>query len=165
MARIVAWSPVPPVLFQLPETAGGIEHEITATVQETDPITGLPAPVAVTGYRGDLSPEQELIAVAGGTASLIVSAATLAGLFPFDSLEYLQAGDLKQATTWAALPDSAEDLVAYRPSRIAERAYTLTVTATLADGSEESAAYALVILQDWSAGRDRLREEVDARRN
>lgn len=165
MARVVTWSPAAPELFRLPETAGAIEHAITAIVQETDPATGLPAPIAVTGYHGEISPAQPLLTVTPGASALTVSAATLAGLFPFESLEYLRGGQLEQVGTWEELPADAEDLVAYRPSRATERAYTLTATATLADGSEESTAYALVIQQDWSAGRDRLKEEVDARRN
>lgn len=165
MARTVTWSPAAPELFRLPETAGAIEYAITATVQDTDPTSGLPVPVAVSGYQGEITPAQSLMVVTSGTDALTVTAHSLAGLFPFDSLEYLQDGKLEQVATWAALPADAEEIIAYKPSRDTERAFTLAVTATLEDGSEESTSYALVIQQDWSAGRDRLRNEVNARRD
>lgn len=159
------WSPPPNVLFSLAETAGPVAAVITVEVEGVDELTGEPAPVAVLGYRGSITPEQEILAVTGGPDGLAVSAASLAGLFPIDFIDYREQGQLSRAPSWEALPASAEEVVEFRPSRDAARAYRLDVIADLADGSEAYMSYLIEIRQDWSAGRDRLKEEIDARRN
>ena len=57
------------------------------------------------------------------------------------------------------------DIVEFRPSRDASRDFTLRVTATLSDKRTVSATYSLQVLQEWSAGAEKLRSAVNARSN
>lgn len=164
MSRTVTWTPAPGELFRLPETETNVAYAVSVAVEEDDPITGEPTPVAVTGYQGAITPEQPVLDAADTGGELTVSADELMGLFPIEALDYLLGGVLETAGSWDALPEAAEEIIAYKPSTDSERTYTLAVTAQLEDGTEEHAEYSLVILQDWSAGRDLLKEAVDARR-
>lgn len=165
MARTETWTPPPSVLFSLPETSGPVASLISVEVEGVDELTGEPAPVAVLGYRGSITPEQEVLAVTGGADGLAVSAGSLAGLFPIDFIDYREQGRISRAPGWDALPASAEEVIEFRPSRDTTRAYRLDVIADLVDGSEAYMSYLIEIHQDWTAGRDRLKEEINARRN
>lgn len=164
MTRTVTWSPEPGELFTLPETAEDVSHAITVEVEEEDAATGEPQVIAVEQYTGTVTPDQSVLAIGEGPDALTVSADSLVGLFGIDGIEYLLGGELGQADAWDELPAEAEEIVSFKPSTEVERTYTLTVTAHLEDGSQESADYDMIIQQDWTAGRDRLVEAVDARR-
>lgn len=159
------WAPPPDVLFSLPETGGPVSFTITVDVQGVDPVTGLPVPVAVTGYRGSITPEQSIVEVSGGPGGLAVSAGDLKGLFPIDFVRYRKGDSVIAVPDWDALPAGADEVVEFKPGSEATRAYRLDVTADLADGSEAYMSYLMEIHHDWTAGRDRLKEEVDARRH
>ncbi|MCO7216891.1 hypothetical protein [Halomonas sp. OfavH-34-E] len=165
MANTETWTPAPDVLFSLPETSGPVSTTISVAVEGVDPATGLPEPVAVIGYRGSITPEQGVLAVAGGPGGLTVSATSLAGLFPIDFIDVLQDGQVVRVPDWGSLPASAEEVIEFRPSRDTTRAYRLDVIADLEDGGEAYTSYLIEIHQDWTAGRDRLKEEIDARRD
>ncbi|PAU79239.1 hypothetical protein [Halomonas salipaludis] len=165
MAATETWTPPPDLLFSLPETAGPVAFTISVEVEGVDPVTGEPAVVEVVGYRGSITPEQALLAIEGDADGLTVSADSLAGLFPIEHIDYRQDGQVVRVPSWEQLPAEAEELIEYRPSRAQTRAYRLDVVADLADGSEAYMSYLIEVHQDWSAGRDRLRSEIDARRN
>lgn len=159
------WTPPPDVLFSLPETGGPVSFAITVDVQGVDPVTGEPAPIAVTGYHGSVTPEQDVVEVKGGPAGLSVTAGSLKGLFPIVSVRYREGDSVITVPDWDSLPESADEVVTFKPGTEATRAYRLDVTADLADGSEAYMSYLMEIHHEWTAGRDRLKEEVDARRN
>src|SRR5690625_4320160 len=162
--REATWTPNPGELFRLPETARQVAYPVSVVVEESDPAGGAGAPVPVLGYQGVITPEQPVLSVTDTGEALTVSAETLAGLFPIDGIDYLLAGVLERAISWDTLPNEAEEIVAFKASTDRERAYVLAVTAQLADGSEVGAEYSLIVQQDWTAGRDRLKEATDARR-
>lgn len=159
------WSPSPEVLFSLPETAGPVSTTISVEVEGVDPLTGEPAPIAVTGYEGSITPEQDVLIAEGGPDALTVRSPSLAGLFPIEFIDYLQDGQVVRAPDWESLPGSAEELIDFRPSQEQTRAFRLDVVASLSDGTEAYTSYLIEIHQDWTAGKDRLRSEVDARRD
>ncbi|MDW0357808.1 hypothetical protein Q8G38_00600 [Halomonas venusta] len=159
------WTPSPEVLFSLPETAGPVSTTVSVQVEGVDPLTGAPAPIAVMGYQGSITPEQEVLIVEGDASGLTISSQQLAGLFTIDFIDYLQDGQIVRIPDWDSLPESAEEIVDFRPSQEQTRAFRLDVIADLADGSQVYTSYLIEIHQDWTAGRDRLRSEVDARRN
>lgn len=159
MARTVTWTPAPGELFRLPETATNISYGVSVSVvDDTDP--GL----AVTGYQATITPEQTVLDVATSGSGVTVSADTLSGLFPIQFLDYLLNGNLERVYRWDDLPAGAEDLVEYRPSSNTAVTFTLSVRATLNDSSQVSTDYTMTVTQDWTAGRDRLVAEVNARR-
>ncbi|MCS4503894.1 hypothetical protein NYO91_07360 [Arhodomonas aquaeolei] len=164
MSRTVTWSPEPGELFTLPETAEDVSYAITVEVEEEDAATGEPQVIAVENYTGTITPEQTVMDIAGSADALTVSADSLVGLFPIESIEYLLGGELGEVDDWGDLPAEAEEVIAFKPSTDTEYTFTLDVTAHLEDGTTESASYELVVQQDWTAGRDRLKAEVDARR-
>ena len=159
------WSPLPEVLFSLPETSGPVSTAISVQVEGVDPLTGAPAPIAVTGYEGSITPEQGVLIVEGGPSELTIRSPSLAGLFPIEFIDYLQDGQIVRAPDWESLPESAEELVDFRPSREQTRAFRLDVIANLADGTQAYTSYLIEMHQDWTAGKERLRSEVDARRD
>lgn len=138
---------------------------ITADVEGVDPITGAPVPIAVTGYQGGITPDQVVLSVSGGADGLVIESASLAGLFPIEFIDYLREDEIVRAPDWDRLPESAEEVIDFRPSREQTRSFRLDVIADLADGDQVYTSYLIEIHQDWTAGRDRLRSAIDARRN
>lgn len=160
---IVTWTPDPAEpLFSLPETATNINYLISATATDD-----LGAPLPVSNYRYTLSPTPAapVLTITAGANGVNVTAASLAGLFGIVFIDYLLHGTLGRVFTWDDLPAEAEEIIEFRPLSDAERQYTLTVEADVQGEGTVQAAYTLEILQDWTAGRDRLVEEVNARRD
>lgn len=160
------WSPTEGgQLFSLPETSGPIEYQFLATATAVDPITGEPAPVPVTDYDYELSPPDTvgILSISASSSGVTLQADTLGGLFPIQFIEYLMNGELYRVFHWDDLPESAEEVITFRPSTETEKSFTLTVTAS-ADGEPIEQSWTLVITQDWTAGKERLQEEVNARR-
>jgi len=164
MAEVV-WSPAPGVLFEEPETARGLSFHISCSVV-VDPVALEPAPT-VTGYRAALTPEPgaPVLQVSVSASGINVTSAALAGLFGIEFIDYWIDGRVVQVKRWEDLPEAAQEVVEFRPSRTSQKTYTLSAAALLSDGTESRAGYQCTIQQDWTAGRDRLRREVDARRN
>lgn len=162
------WLPEPGELFRLPETATGLDMTVRCEVPEaTDAQTGEPVPPPVVlGYTATvLPPPPPVLVISALPSGVSVRADTLAGLFPILFIDCLRQGRLERVPHWDSLPADADEIIEYRPSRERQREYRLTVTARLSDGQSVNAVYSLVILQDWTAGRDRLRREIDARSN
>lgn len=160
MARTVTWSPDSALLFTEPETATDIAYGVSvAVVDDEDPT------LAVTGYAATISPEQTLMSVTDGAGGVTVTASSLAGLFPLEFIDYLLGGELERVTRWDDLPPEAQDIIEFRPSSQVSTDFVLSVTATLSDATQVQRDFTLRITQDWTAGKLRLQEEVDARRN
>lgn len=160
------WSPTDGgQLFSLPETSGPIEYQFSAEATAVDPITGMPAPVPVSDYDYELTPSDTtgVFTFTVSSSGVTLQADTLSGLFPIQFIEYLLNGELYRVFHWDDLPESAEEVITFRPSTETEKSFTLTVTAS-ADGEPIEQSWTLVLTQDWTAGKNRLQEEVDARR-
>lgn len=165
----VVWTPDPGTpLFVLFETASGpFVWTIQAQIEtpEDGAIGGGMLNVSVLRYSGSIKPNQDLLTIIGGDDALTVTAETLIGLFPIVFIDYLtDDGDLKRIDDWDALPNEAREVVEFRPSDLRKYIFTLTAQAELSNGSIETADYSLIVLHDWTPGRDRLVAEVDARR-
>jgi|SRR5699024_5053042 len=163
----ITWTPAPGPLFTLPETAGPISYAIQAALAAPEP-DGNGAggtPPSIERYSAAISPAQTLFDTSASASGVTISAASLAGLFPIARIDYLQHATLHTIDTWDALPAGPAELIAFKPSAARETVFTLTVTAHLSDASAHQAEYSLSVQQDWSAGRERLQEEVDARRH
>lgn len=154
----ITWTPGPGLLFSLPETAGPIAFSISATYSDET------APAAITGYEAEINPPSNTLQVDVGPTEVTVSAPSLVGTFGIQYIDHLNGGVLRRVGSWEELPAEAEEVIEFRPSYDRLREHTLTVTAMTSLGGQEQAVYTIQILQDWSAGRDRLVEEVDARR-
>ena len=161
------WIPAPGLLFEAPETAGGIEHHIACQILPSAAGggtggAGLPPPPAPTviDYQAQLSPavSVQILSITASPTGVIVHSAGLAGLFGIDFIDYLRGGVVSRAASWEALPADAEQIIEFRPSKLTSRSYQLMITARLSNGDAVQAGYAIVIQQDWTAGRDRLKE-------
>ena len=164
----VGWLPVPGALFSLPEIATNIAYNISCQVNGMAAIVGAdiepPEPPTVIGYSSDTN-APDIIDVANDSHGITVSASSLSGLFGIVFIDYQENRNTTRVLTWDDLPSSADEIIEFRPSGKTERAYWLKVTAHLSDGGAEAANYTMIINQDWTAGRDRLLEEMSARNN
>lgn len=156
------WTPPEGVLFAEPETATGISYQISCSV-----VDALDPTVTVTGYSASISPEPTVpvLTIAPSASGVSVTASTLAGLFGIQFIDYREGDQILRVLSWDDLPPGADDIVEFRPSADTVRDYALTVTAMLSDGRSVAAVYGIQIFQDWTAGRDRLVSEVNARRD
>ncbi len=163
---VTTWTPAPGKLFSLPETSGAINYQISCAIALA--ATALPTDIVptVTAYSATLAPlpTVDVLRITPSATALTVSAQSLAGLFGFDFIDYRDGDAIVRIYSWDDLPDAA-DIVEFRPSHDTSRDFTLSVTATLSDKRTVSATYTLQILQEWSAGAEKLRSEVNARSN
>lgn len=158
MARTVTWTPEPGELFRLPETSTDISYSVSVSVTDDgDP------DLSVTGYAATITPEQSILDVSTA-GSVTVSADSLAGLFPIQFIDFLLNGVPGRVFSWEDLPAEAEDIIEFRPGSGVSVTFTMVVIATLSDASQVQATYTMTVTQDWTAGRDRLVMEVNARR-
>lgn len=163
------WTPDPgaPLFTQFESAPGPFTWTVKAEVEAPDDGEAAEAAASVTilSYSGSIKPKQDLMMVAGGDDALTVTAETLNGLFPIVFISYIAGnGDLKRADDWEALPRGARDLVEFRPNAERQKTFTLTARAKLSNGTTATAEYDMIILHDWTPGRDRLVAEVNARR-
>lgn len=164
----VLWLPPPGVLFKEPETAKGLSVGVSCELTGLESaLTGeIVPPPSVLSYECSATPElPNQLQIATSKAGVLVSSQDLSGLFPIVYIDCLREGNIERVYSWDELPVSAEEIIDYHPSRELQKEYTLTVRAYLSDGETVNAVYSLIILQDWTAGRDRLRSEMNVRSN
>lgn len=166
----LTWTPDPgaPLFVRFESDPGPFSWTITAQVETPgggDGGGGGQLPASVERYSGTITPEQDRLTVTGGSASLTVTAETLNGLFPIVFIDYIaDTGELKRVDDWEDLPRGARDVVEFRPNGERSQTYTLNAKALLSSGETVTARFNMIILHDWTPGRDRLIAEVDARR-
>ncbi|UTW01231.1 hypothetical protein KDW99_08930 [Marinomonas rhizomae] len=90
-----------------------------------------------------------------------ITAPSLAGFFPIEFVHYLQDGESVFAKFWHEVPMGVE-IVEFRPSTLRTFTYTLTVTATTSSGAVYSTQLAMTVQHDWTPGKLKLLEYVDA---
>lgn len=159
--REVTWTPEPGVLFDLSELDGPVAYTITAEVLDE-----LGVPVPVLDYEVvSLTPPAPVLTVTASPHGVQVSAESLAGLFPIQYLDYLLGGVLHRVYSWDDLPAETEAIVAFMPSTKVQETFTLKVRAILEHDPLDAveAEYTMTVRQDWTAGRNRLLEEINAR--
>lgn len=149
----ITWTPNPaePLLDVMDTTAPvAVQVSVTSDDPQTDP--------EITGYQVEPPlPPQVDVSISGNTLDLI--APHWSGTFSPVAIEFLREGQLQIAPDWDALPADAEELIAFFASATAVIEYQLSITST--EGAE---IYTVRLTHDYTTGRDRLKEEVDARR-
>lgn len=162
------WLPLPGVLFQGPETTQDLDVTVSCKlIGLEDALTGgIAAPPSVLSYQCSVSPvAPSQLDVSASATGVRVLGEDLSGLFSLVYIDCLRLGHIERFFSWDELPSDAEEIIDYRPSQEPKQEYQLTVYAYLSDGEVVNAVYSLIIHQDWTAGRDRLRGEVNARSN
>lgn len=124
------------------------------------------AVLTVDGYGFELiGPSVVGLVVSASSAGVLASApASLVGSFPVVDLEYQIAGATGHCISFSELPAQAEEIISFKPCPESVKDWTLKVTATLSDGSSESADFLLKVHANFNPGRDALKEAVNARR-
>ncbi|EIA5325178.1 hypothetical protein K7L04_003563 [Vibrio parahaemolyticus] len=155
------WIPSSPVLFQLPDTATGLDYLCTFDAESTQ---------TVNGYSWAMSPTvPELFTITQSLSGVRLVAETLAGLFPIQFIDYRDGDEVKRVNSWPELPPG-KDVIEFRPSGVTQYEYTLTVTVDYTETdeltgleTEQSAtqSWRCVVLHDYSSGRAKLLEYMN----
>jgi hypothetical protein len=143
--------------------------EADTSVSETITIASDDATVESVSYV--LTPNQlpAQVVITATTSGITLTAPTLAGLFPIIVIKYLRNGLPGESLTFDDLPQDAEDVIEYRKESASPKRFVLAVTATESALSPTSSGtqtleYEFFIEGNYTPGRDRLVEEVNARR-
>lgn len=113
-------------------------------------------------------PEQ--IEIVSDTTGVTLTAPHLLGAFPIRIIRYRRHRVEGQCTDFDDLPQDAEEVFEYRKDPNSPRIYMLTVSATespesLTGSGQEIRVYEFILRANYTPGRDRLKEAVDARRH
>lgn len=118
-------------------------------------------------YTWSLSPDEpNPFTISADLSGVRLHSASLAGLFKPDFLDYRDGDNLLRVFDWQELP-SGKDLVEFKPSSISEFDYTISVTVTVKSldettskelKTEYSKTWSMVILHDYSSGKQKLLE-------
>ncbi len=153
-----SWGPRT-ISAQVEAPAGGGEGDASGGGATTPP-------ASITGYACTVSPDTlDGLVVAASASGVAISAPDgLAEAFPMIDLEYQINRAEFHITKWEDLPQEADEMIAYHPDPSSQRDWTITVTAELSDGTSETGAFVLRLLQNFDPGKEALKEAVDARR-
>lgn len=158
VATEVLWAPVNALLFSLPEIFGPISFHISCNVIAPDGVKAV-------SYSARFKQGGELFNLEVNANGVTVSAESLSGHFRINFIDYQKDLAVARVTAWEDLPSDADEIIEFSPSRKAVSTYSLFVEATLSNGENFEFTYTLEVLQDWTAGRDKLQGEVNGRRN
>lgn len=121
----------------------------------------------VTSYAYSISPAYPL-GIWSINSSLsegvTLHASSIAGFFPIEFVHYLDNGQSIFADFWHEVPMGSE-IVEFRPSTLRTFTYSLTVTATTSSGAVYSITLDMTVEHDWTPGKLKLLEYVDAIRS
>jgi hypothetical protein len=145
----------PLLLAQEDET--GLSASVTVT--SDDPLVGVES---LSYSASPPFPPQVSVSVVANV--LTVSIPNFVDFFPIQEIRYLLDGVPGTCLRFADLPPAAEDVIRYVPSSLSFRDFTLTVTAELEGGAQESMDYIITVFANYSLGRALLVAAVDARR-
>lgn len=111
-------------------------------------------------------PKQVIIEASNSGVTL--TAPDLEGLFPIIAIRYLRHGVAGECYHFDDLPADAEDVLEYRKNPSRRKHFYLTVTATESalsptSSGTETKIFEFAIDANYTPGRDRLVEEVNAR--
>lgn len=154
----MTWTPNSAVLFQLPDTAAGLDHLCAFQKQSNQ---------TVNGYSWTMSPNvPEVFTITQSLAGVRLVADTLAGLFPIQFIDYRDADNVIRVDSWLKLP-LGKDVIEFCPSNVTQYEYTLIVTVNYTETDEQTAlktetsstqSWRCVVVHDYSSGRIKLLE-------
>lgn len=158
----MSWSPGEEILFQLPDTATGLSYHCYFDLDDGQ---------TLIAYRWTITPEKpDQITIISSYDGVRLTSPSLAGLFVPEFLDYRDGDQVIRVDDWPDLPPGKE-LIEFRPSGQSQREYTLTVTVdyeeTDADSGQEvqrtsSQSWRCLVIHDYSSGRDKLLEYMNA---
>lgn len=145
------------ILFEYNELTQNVSAvvKLIADDEETD---------SVTGYSYSISPAypQDILTITTSSEEGVrITAPSLAGFFPIEFVHYLHDGESVFADFWHDVPLGVE-IVEFRPSTLRTFTYSLTVTATTSSGAVYSTTLDMTVEHDWTPGKLKLLEYVDA---
>lgn len=92
---------------------------------------------------------------------VILHANSIAGFFPIEFVHYLDNGQSIFADFWHEVPMGSE-IVEFRPSTLTTFTYKLHVTGYTSDGGAHHITLYMTVIHDWTPGKLKLQECVDA---
>lgn len=154
----MSWIPIESVLFQVPDTTENLDYLMAYQASEGE---------TVLSYTWSLSPnDPNPFSISSDLSGVRLQAASLAGLFKPDFLDYRDGDQVLRVSDWPELPPCKE-LVEFKPSSVSRLDYTITVTVTVESTvpntgeeiiTEHSNNWTMVILHDYSSGKQKLLE-------
>ena len=173
---IYEWEPEPGQLITI--TEGGSAFSVTITVsalepeEPAEPENGeggeppepepaiVPATLDITSDP-DFPSNVELV-IDGTTAT--ISSENPIGFFPYE-IDYLltRYEDSKETvTSWDDIPEEAQAIISFRPDPATTFNFIVTATARDSqDANEESVQYIITVNNNYSIGRDALKQAVE----
>ncbi|OCH08092.1 hypothetical protein A6E09_17235 [Aliivibrio fischeri] len=160
----MTWHPSGDVLFQQPDTATGLDYRCFFKASESQ---------VITGYTWSITPEQpSQFTITSNTDGVRLRSSSLAGLFVPEFIDYHDGQKVVRVADWPLLPPH-QNIVEFRPSGVSQRDYTLSVTVTYNEvdptsGTEVTQtathSWRCCVIHDYSSGRDKLLEYMNASR-
>ena len=158
----MTWHPGEELLFQQPDTATGLAYHCYFELSDGQ---------TLMGYTWSITPEKpDQFTIAAANDGVRLTSSSLAGLFVPDFLDYRDGDQVIRVDDWPDLPPGKE-MIEFRPSGQSQREYTLTVTVNYKyshpntgqeiEGSS-SQSWRCVVIHDYSSGRDKLLEYMNA---
>ncbi len=152
------WSPNP--LTNLHQASESLPININLVYTPVD--TG----VFVTGYAVEWLPDQLIptqVSLIPESNRICVIGDNVIGIVPIE-VRYLLNRVPGQVTSWADLPAEAQFIYRYTTSINNTLTTSLRATALLNVGGPVQAIYTIQVTANYSTGRDRLVQEINARR-
>ena len=156
-------NPNGPFWWQRPESDLDVFEKIAVSIASSE---GHIVSVAHDITPTELPDQIDLFSDLTGTT---FSAPHLEGLFPILEIKFLNAGVMGDVVDFDDVPDAAENLISYRKLISGPKRYDVTVTVVWEERDTnrrhtETRPFYFIIVPNYSPGRDRLVEEVNARR-
>ncbi|HGY9586734.1 TPA: hypothetical protein ACOJQP_005203 [Vibrio harveyi] len=158
----MTWHPGEELLFQQPDTATGLAYHCYFELGDDQ---------TLTGYTWTITPEKpDQFTITSAADGVRLVSDSLAGLFVPEFIDYLDADQVVRVSDWPELP-TGKELIEFRPSSTSQREYVLTVTVEYTETDPTTAAetevtasqsWRCVVLHDYSSGRDKLLEYMNA---
>lgn len=131
-------------------------YTITVTGDELETVT----PV-ITGFTVTPNTLPAQVSITFVDNVLTFQAPDLIGLLPILSIKYLLNGVEYQVNDWNLLPAQAEEVLEYLKDPNSPKIFDLAVTAQAT--TTETVTYQFIVRANYTPGRDRLVQEVNAR--
>lgn len=152
------WNPNPSI--NLHQASESLPIDVNLTY------TPLDIGVFVTGYAAEWLPDQLVptqVNLIAESNRIRVVGDDVIGIVPIE-VRYLLNRIPGQVTSWADLPPEAQFIYRYTTSLNNTLTASLQATAFLNVGGPVQAIYTIQVTANYSTGRDRLVQEIDARR-
>lgn len=125
-------------------------------------------PKVVTGYTHSIigsEPLNDLVVTTSLTGVNVSAPNALPNAFPAVDIQY-EIGNIQyHVKKFSELPSNLEELIAYRPCQANTKEWTFRVVATFVGGTTQTADYIIKIYTDYSSGKTKMLEVINASRH